>query len=202
MIGGRALRKQVLPLFFLVLVSFNSVHSIAANFSWTEIADFLSEEEDSEGLAQLEEKALVERPQDIELIKRILGFHLRTQNRKALLQTMNTFAHQNKCDGVKSFRQNKAVCEPLFEVWVDHLDSVFFFNDSDRKLELARRMLLSQDCSGAATVLKELESKEGFSKRILVLREKTWTCLGDSDAAAKTAAQIQEMRIFARGDDI
>lgn len=173
---------------------------MASPSPWSEIADFLSDEDDAEGMELLRQRTLESKPQDVELLRKILAFYLRKGDRKVLISVVKDFASANRCL-VQRNPKMSAYCQTLEEIWLDNLDSVFFHNESDRKLENARRMIEGQDCPGALGVLKEIESKEGASKKLLLMQKRAFDCLKDVESSAAVSQRVGEMRIFSRDDE-
>ncbi len=161
---------------------------------WIESADFLIGEEDREGLKALQEKALVERPWDLELSLRFSAYHLKNRDRNSLVDLFTRLQTALAC-ALRS-PPKRAACEALARSWNGNLDSVLFYEDSAQKLEQARRLVEAKDCPAALAVLKEVESREGPAKGVLAGTEKAYKCLGDVAGEARTAEKLKQIRMF------
>lgn len=161
---------------------------------WIDTADFLVAEEDKEGLRALQTKALAERPWDSDLALRLASYHLKTRDRAALIDFMASLQMALGCSARAPVRKN--VCETFARSWNGNLDSVLFFEDSAQKLEQARRLLEAKDCPAALGVLKEVESREGSTKGVLLAMEKTYKCLGDAGGQSRTVEKLKQIRMF------
>ncbi|MBS1985713.1 MAG: hypothetical protein JST16_16255 [Bdellovibrionales bacterium] len=164
--------------------------------------DFLIAEDDKESVLAFQEKVLRERPEDISLAARVLEFHLKRKDRKMLVSLVSRFAGELKCSAEDFIpKAQKLACEGLDRIWTDNLDSFLFYLESSPKIEQVRRLLVAQDCPGALRVLKEVEAKEGDAKPVLMMLEKVFSCLKDSESEASVLDRLREIRVFKRAND-
>jgi len=168
--------------------------------AWRAAIDFLVVEQDSDGLKEVEAKALAENVADVAVFEALLDYHLRARDRTALVTLAGNIATHFDCT-LNARGARRSLCDSVKRMWIDNLDSILFFHDSSPKLEQARRSILAKDCPEAARVLKEVEAREGDAKPVLDLLERTYACLGDEESEARIIDRLREVRIFGSAAD-
>ena len=164
---------------------------------WADAYEFLDSEGDREGLLKIELRILAEKSNDMDVLSKIIERNLKNHDRAQLEQIVRQVAASNGC--FQNQLDSIPLCQQLEKIWVNNLDSIFFFEESAGKFEKARRLLDSKDCAAALPVLKEVEGREGLPKPLLEMLVRVHSCLSDVEGLDAARSRLEQLRIFHRG---
>lgn|GEM_PF-1121047 len=160
---------------------------------WAESLDFVLEEGDLDGLEILRARIVKDRPDDFDLITKLLAVEVRKKDRPSLLRQVVLVRDANHCLSERP----GSICGSLEKLWEESLSTLLFFEESAAKFEKVRRLLETRDCASALPVLKEVAAREDpllrtYLERLVQVQE----CLGDVPGKTATEARLKELKVF------
>lgn len=164
---------------------------------WVDSFDFFQSENEVASLEALRTKALEKQFQNLRIIKKLLDSLVIAKDRNRLLETIIALARRNSCINEETQHLPKdPLCTEIQNLWMGHLDSILFYEESAAKLEKTRRLLAANECAPALSLIKELELKEGPFFKLSEMAHTAYSCLGDDGNRVAKQNEMQKLRVF------
>ena len=161
-----------------------------------EALQFAMDDADAAAVTRITERILSRRPSDWSLLTLVFEAEVARKDRASLRARYVQIWNRNDCPQSKNFmvlQLAPALCQNLWKLWSESLESIFFYEESAVKMQKARAFLDKQNCSEALSVLKEVESREAPFRSLLEEELRAAVCLMDADAIAALQSRLARM---------